>query len=64
MRIHRADPKARIAAEILEQIRQGVRYASLDDDVLTLRDDYGQRFIYRIGDYDPATRTYEMEWPD
>lgn len=69
LRIDRADPRALISPELLEEIREGYSgpWAVLNGDVLTLSDDYGQRFIYRIGERiqgDPWSPAYEMEWPD
>jgi hypothetical protein len=67
IRIDRADPRARIAVELLDEIRANPsHWARLDRDVLTLADDHGQRFIYRIhpDSYDPNSRSYLMEWPD
>jgi hypothetical protein len=67
IRIDRADPRARIAVELLDEIRANPSdWARLDRDVLTLADDHGQRFIYRIrpDSYDPNSRSYLMEWPD
>jgi hypothetical protein len=62
--IDRADPRALIADELLTEIRRGTPFADLDGDVLTIRDDYGQRFIYRIGQFRLDLHAYEMEWPD
>lgn len=33
-------------------------------DVFTFTDDYGQRFIYRLGHYDALRDAWQMEWPD
>jgi hypothetical protein len=64
LRIIQADPRVRITAELVHDIRLGTPWTRLDGNVLTIRDDFGKHFIYRIGDYDPRTATYEMEWPD
>lgn len=68
IRIKRADPQARISAHLVLEIRNAREpYAQCTDDgVLTLTDDYGQRFIYRIDwtDYRESDQSFRMEWPD
>lgn len=71
-RIHidRADPKARIAGELLRQIAadECEPWVTITSErpllAVTFADDYGQRFVYRIGERDPYADIYEMEWPD
>lgn len=63
-RIERAAPRALIAEELLTEIKRGDTIAHIDGDVLTLRDDFGQKFIYRIGRFVREQNAYEMEWPD
>lgn len=68
VRITRADPVARISIELVSEIRdtrpQWARCT--EDGVLTLTDDYGQRFIYRVDldSYDANSQSFRMEWPD
>lgn len=70
VRIDRADPKAQIAGELLRQIAadECVPYASISSErpllAITLADDFGHRFVYRIGERDPQVDVYDMEWPD
>lgn len=69
VRIDRADPRARISPELLDRIADGdcQPWATVSGerlDVITLADDYGQRFIYRLGNFDPVYDAFEMEWPD
>lgn len=69
VRIDRADPRALISSELLEQITDGrcLPWAAVSGDqldVITLADDHGQLFIYRLGQYDVLHNAFEMEWPD
>lgn len=68
VRIDRADPRARISVELVAKIRDTWSdwATCTDDGVLTLRDDFGQRFIYRIDwdSFDGQTQSFLMEWPD
>jgi hypothetical protein len=63
-------PKTRIVDEVLYQIVRGHLEPWMHLDVhgdvrvLTLADDFGQRYIYRLGEHDPLTLTTTMEWPD
>jgi hypothetical protein len=60
-RINRADARAAISAQLLTLIKQGMGFAKYADGVLTLTDDYGQRFDYRLGEYDQQSDAYPME---
>ena len=69
IRIRRADPRALISSELLDQISDGkcAPWATIDGeqlDVITLTDSDGQKFIYRLGNYNVLHDAYEMEWPD
>jgi len=64
LKILRADPKVRVAAELMYDIQLGTPWTRLDGDVLTPWDDFGNRFIYRVGAYDLESHTYSMEWSD
>lgn len=65
--IERADPRIRIADELLDEIERGwgADWLSLNDDVLTLRGQ-NRTVVYRIDrdNYDPQTRSVLAEWPD
>ena len=65
LRVDRADPRARIAAELVNEIVSGRAHpaVTLVDDVLTINGE-NRRVVYRLGRYDPVGRFYEMEWPD
>jgi hypothetical protein len=67
-RILRADPRVRISPELLDQATgdsvPGMTVTGDRLDVVTISDSYGQRFIYRLGEYDALTDTFGMEWPD
>jgi hypothetical protein len=67
--IDQADPRARISAELLMQAMEGecepwLHVGGEGADVLTFSDDYGQRFIYSLGQYDVLHDAFEIEWPD
>lgn len=68
IRIDRADPRTRISAQLLRQAMEGeCRLITVDGDELdriVIADDYGQRFIYRLGKYEALYDAFEMEWPD
>lgn len=69
LRIDRADPKAEIDGALLRQIcaDECEPWATVTNEqplVITLADDYGQRFLYRIGERDAVRDVYAMEWPD
>ena len=69
MRIGEAAPRARLTRVVADKIRNGEcrSWASLTGDrmeVLTLTDDHGQRFIYRLGQYNESTDSFDIEWPD
>lgn len=63
--IVQADPRIKITGYVVDLLRQGdIRpEATLVDDVLTIRGT-NRTVIYRLGEYDPLTRTYSAEWPD
>ena len=65
LEVMHAEPKIRVAAELLEDLRAGGghRDVTLDGDVLTINAT-NQRVIYRIGQYDPLRDCYSAEWPD
>jgi hypothetical protein len=66
-RIAKVDPRIRVAPEFLDGTARYPfldPYIHLDGDVLTIRDDYGQRYIYRIRWDDYANGGYLAEWPD
>ena len=66
-RIHidRADLRCRIGQDLLTQISDSRHcpWATLADNELTLADDDGQRFVYRIrwADFDAKSRSFGME---
>lgn len=71
--IDRADPRARISVHLIQEIHDHPHtWATIDAPdgapygLLTLADDYGQRFIYRIDwtDYRHDDASFRMEWPD
>jgi hypothetical protein len=66
-RIAKVDHRIRVAPEFLDGTARYPfldPYLTLDGDVLTIRDDYGHRFIYRIDWDDYADGGYLAEWPD
>lgn len=71
LHIDRADPRARLHADLLAELDRGSRSGTLRadvafaDDVLTIRGT-NRTVVYRIDrdDYEPASRTYGMQWPD
>lgn len=65
-RIIQAAPRVRISSQFTDNLDADdlKPYFHLDGDVLTIRDDYGQRFIYRIRWDDYADGGYLAEWPD
>jgi hypothetical protein len=67
-RIDHADPCVLIAADLLmEATEGGLHYIKVSGealDVVTIADDYGQKFIYRLGNYSAEHDAFEMEWPD
>lgn len=70
LRIDRAEPVARISAEMLQEIsiaveRGETKFFELRDNVLTVRA-RNRTVVYVIDhhDWDAATDTYGMHWPD
>ncbi|MGZ4621483.1 MAG: hypothetical protein ACXVGE_17900 [Blastococcus sp.] len=69
VRIDDAQPREQIVGELVRQIAadECEPWATVTNErplVFTFADDYGHRFVYRVGDRDPVTDVYEMEWPD
>lgn len=64
IRITQADPKVRITDELLHDSRRPNPWVTVAGDRFEIADDYGNRYIYRIGEHDPKTNTHAMEWPD
>lgn len=67
--IEDAQPVEWLTAEMHEDIAEGRagRWATLTGDqldVVTFTDDYGHRYIYRLGEYDLLRNAFRMEWPD
>lgn len=64
--ITQADPICRVSGELMESffLDECLPWAKVNEDTLTFTDAGGQRFIYRINDYDAETDTWEIEWPD
>ena len=73
-RIVRADPRVRVSREVLDDLRYGAVGEQLIDgrdphfqlvgDVLSVSDDFGHQFIYRLDFADDDGRTIHAEWPD
>lgn len=69
-RITKAPPRCYISAEVLQKAMEGelvwphLVVSGHQLDVLTFTDDVGQRFIYRLGDYEALYDAFLMEWPD
>lgn len=72
IRVARADPVVRIDHGVVDHLRHGAddaqvingrdhQHFQLDDDVLVIRDDDGQRFVYRIDYADDDGHTYHAE---
>lgn len=68
VRIDQAPPQAYIGADLLMSAMDGeVRLMTVSGegaDIVTISDDFGQRFIYRLGAYEALYDAFEMEWPD
>lgn len=68
VRIDKADPRIRLDVHMVAGFRDVHPWWAVctDDGTLTLRDDYGHRYIYRVdwGSFDPATNSFAAEWPD
>lgn len=66
--IDRANPKAYIRPDLLMKAMEGeIPHIEVDGDQLdriVITDDYGQRFVYVLGKYEPLYDAFEMEWPD
>lgn len=68
IKIQRADPRIRLPVRLVAQLRDiRCEWAHCTEDgVLTLTDDHGARYIYRVDleAYDTATESFPAEWPD
>jgi len=69
VRIDRADPQAYIAPEMVDELMldKHAPWATISGDridVIVFADDFGKRYIYRLGKYDELQDAFEMEWPD
>ena len=70
LRISHAQPVEWIDRELLEGAPDAaipppyLQVAGDRRDVVMLSDDYGHRYIYRLGEYDAARDAFRMEWPD
>lgn len=62
--IEDAQPVEWVIGDLMRDIARGTPWAKLDGRVLTIWDDYGHRYIYRIADYEGLTDRYRLEWPD
>lgn len=66
--IAKADPRIRLDVRMVAGIRDLKPRGAVctEDGVLTLTDDHGHRYIYRVDfdGYDPATESFPAEWPD
>lgn len=69
LEVLRADPRIRIAAPVLAEIRAGshpsatIGHAHDGAEVLTIAGS-NRTVIYRVGAHDAMTDTYRAEWPD
>jgi hypothetical protein len=73
LRIEDAKPRETMVTELMQQIAHGSPWARLDGEsreafplgrVLTIWDDYGHRYIYKVTGYDWQADSFELEWPD
>ena len=67
IKIVRADPHIVITTdEMLHAIAAGSQHTTWEptSKAVTVWDDFGAEFIYRVGDYDPVTNTWDARWPD
>lgn len=67
LRIDQADPRVAIKDSILIVARDGDNpWVSINEDgnALTIRDDFGKRYIYRLDRYDELSGCWEASWPD
>lgn len=51
IKIDQADELVLASVEILTEVHETNGYITLDDEIVTFRDDYDQVLRYRIGDY-------------
>lgn len=65
IRIDRADPVIRVAAELLDDMRRGHHHPDVEvtGDLLTIRGS-SRTVVYRVGEYDRERDTYLCHWPD
>jgi hypothetical protein len=56
-------PWARLDGDVL-QVLGCTAFPSLPGHVLTVWDDYGHRYIYKITGYDWSADVFDLEWPD
>lgn len=64
VRVERADQRVRVAGALLRAIqREGSPHASFDGHLLRITA-ANRSLIYRADDYDDATDTMLMAWPD
>lgn len=66
-KLHIEDAQLResMAGSLMDEVRRcGSPWATLDGDVLTIWDDFGHHYIYRVVGYDAERDLYELEWPD
>lgn len=63
LRIVHADPRILICPEILDEVRAGSSWATVDDDRLRIEAE-NRTVVYRIAEYLPEHGAYIGEWPD
>jgi len=67
VRIIQADPLILLSDEVLSLIRsKSLMYTTWDPEVetVTFCDDFGAKFIYRIGAWRGPEAQWEARWPD
>lgn len=71
LRMEDAQPREEIVGEMLADIRRGSPWAKVEPgpapggcEVLTLWDDFGHHYIYKIVGWDVERDVYQLEWPD
>lgn len=66
VRIIQADPVIWVSDELLQATARGRDRMSLDESsrALTIQDDFGGRYVYRVGRFDPEQEAWLCSWPD
>jgi hypothetical protein len=64
--IDRADPSVKVDESVIAEARTGTSWLTLDEGnrTLTIRDDFGQQYIYRLDWYDAERHYWGASWPD